>query len=65
MLVGFLACRAWILVKEGKAKLMVHEDHCRLYQYHRALQVWIDQSGPKEERGHAVQGKEQTLHENL
>ena len=48
------ARRAWIPLKEGKNEIDDARDHCRLYQYNRAHQVWIDQSGPKEERGLAV-----------
>ena len=44
---------AWIPLKEGKTKLMMHEITVGCINI-RALQVWIDQSGPKEERGLAV-----------
>ena len=54
MLVRISALRAWIPLKEGKTKLMMHEITVGCINTTVALQVWIDQSGPKEERGLAV-----------
>ena len=41
------------VLEQSNTELMMH-DIAVLYQDHCALQVWIDQSGPKEERGLAV-----------
>ena len=45
--------------------MMMHKITVGCIRKNRANQVWIDQSGPKEERGHAVQEKGQSLHEDL